>query len=182
MEPLSLYWSLIEKITTQSAVSANGNKHSEFSATFIPGSIHRVTELIQYNHVMHTASSTYIWDNIYTYDREFKVHLSHYPQRSWAAILQQAWSMYLKDKIPQNHNYGQAGHGFKLSPSSTKSSDTCCRFNKGKCTNRVSCKYEHKCDKCGKFGHGAHICRKRLAKLRNKSNGSGPAGVQESSK
>ena len=34
------------------------------------------------------------------YDKEFRVHLSHFPQRSWAIILQQAWSMYLNEKLP----------------------------------------------------------------------------------
>ena len=56
---------------------------------------HRATELIQYNHIIHTASLTYIWENVYLYDKEFHMHLSNYPHHSWAVILQQAWAMYL---------------------------------------------------------------------------------------
>ena len=55
----------------------------------------RASELIQYNHIIYTASCTFVWENVYTYDKEFRMHLSNYPQRSWAIILQQAWSMYL---------------------------------------------------------------------------------------
>ena len=59
----------------------------------------RATELIQYNHVIFTASSSYQWQNVYLYDREFRTHLSYYPERNWGIILQQAWSMHLKDRI-----------------------------------------------------------------------------------
>ena len=55
-------------------------------------------ELIQYNHVIHTAALTYSWDNVCRYDRQFRVHMSNHPTRSWSIILQQAWSMTLKDK------------------------------------------------------------------------------------
>ena len=50
----------------------------------------RSTELIQYNHVIFSASLTYTWDNVYTYDCEFRMHLGSFPERSWAIILQQA--------------------------------------------------------------------------------------------
>lgn len=58
----------------------------------------RSTELIQYSHVIHTAAAGYVWDNVYAYDRDFRLHLAENPTRSWAIILQQAWSMRLKDK------------------------------------------------------------------------------------
>ena len=47
----------------------------------------RSTELIQYNHIIHTAALTYIWDNVYTYDKEFRLHLSRHPERCWGIIL-----------------------------------------------------------------------------------------------
>ena len=63
-------------------------------------------ELIQYNHIIHTASQTFAWDNVYRYDREFRIHMTcHHLHRSWGVILQQAWAMFLKDKIIQTpHN------------------------------------------------------------------------------
>ena len=59
----------------------------------------RANQLIQYNHLIYTASLSFIWENIYRYDKEFRLHMSNYPQRSWSVILQQAWSIYLKDRI-----------------------------------------------------------------------------------
>ena len=48
------------------------------------------TELLQYNHTIHSASSTYVWDNVYAYDKEFCHHIARHPYRSWGVILQQA--------------------------------------------------------------------------------------------
>ena len=117
----------------------------------------KASELIQYSHIIHTATSTYIWDNVYQYDREFRLHMSRHPQRSWAIILQQAWNLRLREKL--SHNTFSAGKNGRA-----KSKEPCKWFNKGLCTNGLSCKYEHHCmvPKCDKFGHGAHICRKRV--------------------
>ena len=48
----------------------------------------RASELIQYNHVIHMASLKYIWDNVYMYNKDFRLHLSKYPNCSWGIILQ----------------------------------------------------------------------------------------------
>ena len=113
---------------------------------------HKATELIQYSHVIHTASLMYISDNVYMYDKEFKMHISHHPQRSWSTILQQAWNLRLREKLRLD-TFSDRGK--------FKSKKICKRFNRGKCHNGVSCKYEHKCLECGKFGHGQHICRNK---------------------
>ena len=34
----------------------------------------KATELLQYNHTIHTASMTYHWDNVYAYNKEFRHH------------------------------------------------------------------------------------------------------------
>ena len=109
------------------------------------------SELIQYNHIIFTEASTYSWDNVYTYDKEFRLHMSRYPNRSWAAILQQAWTIYLKDRL---RNDGHNFHGSGGMPSNKRKKDACKRFNKGLCTAGLSCKYDHQCLGCGKFGHG----------------------------
>ena len=51
---------------------------------------HPASELIQCNHVIHTASLTYTWSNIYAYKINFRLHMVRHPQRSWSMILQQA--------------------------------------------------------------------------------------------
>ena len=145
---------------------------------------HRSSELIQYNHIIHTISLSYTWDNVYTYDKEFRIHISKNPGRSWAVILQQAWSMRLKDRI-QHHRFEGYGAGSNSGAGShyrsngnntpsgghwggdrTKVNEPCRRFNRGKCNFGPGCKYEHRCLNCGKFGHGLHNCRR----LNNKGN------------
>ena len=49
------------------------------------------TELLQYNHTIHSASSAYIWENVYAYNKELRHHIARHPQRSWAIILQQPY-------------------------------------------------------------------------------------------
>ena len=61
----------------------------------------KASELIQYNHIIYTAALSFVWENVYSY-KEFHYHISKFPQRSWAIILQQAWSMRLKDKLKED--------------------------------------------------------------------------------
>ena len=127
-----------------------------YSNIYLQAHPQKATELLQYNHVIFTASLAYVWDNVYTYDKEFRSHLALYPNRSWSIILQQAWSMCLTDKI------SHFGNG-KFNSSTPKSRKEICKhFNKGLCTAGHACKYDHRCLECGKFRHGMHICRKRL--------------------
>ena len=88
--------------------------------------------------------------------------MSNYPGRNWGVILQQAWSVYLKDRISKG-----ADEPKMTTPGKRK--DICKRFNRGTCTSGFHCQYDHRCLKCGKFGHGAHICRSKKA---NNNHGS----------
>ena len=65
---------------------------------------HKATELLQYNHTIQTASMTYIWENVYSYDKEFRYHISRHPLCSWSVILQQAWTMLIKDRLKPADN------------------------------------------------------------------------------
>ena len=79
-----------------------------FSNIFTQHFPDKAGELIQYNHIIHTASQSFSWENVYRNDLEFRLHISkHHPNRSWSVILQQAWSMFLKDKIttPTHQSY-----------------------------------------------------------------------------
>ena len=118
----------------------------------------RSSELIQYNHVIFTAAMTFTWENVYSYDKEFRMHMSSFPERSWAVILQQAWAMNLKDRVIQHNGNGNRFNG---NNSHRNRKEICKRFNKGLCSMGQSCKYDHRCLECGKFGHGEHICRRK---------------------
>ena len=124
---------------------------------------HRSSQLIQYNHIIYTASLAFHWDNVYLYDKEFRLHMSLYPKRSWAIILQQAWTMRMKDRIIRRDN------GFGRPERKNSKKDICWHYNKGRCTYGNSCKFEHKCNTCNKYGHGEHICR-RASKGDNNNN------------
>ena len=130
-------------------------------------------ELIQYNHVIQTATQTFSWDNVYRYDREFRIHMSkHHLTRSWAIILQQAWSMFLKDKVGQGGTPDGKANGFFTGGAQSNGvrKKLCFNFNSGHCEYRQRCKFEHHCSFCHKFGHGSWNCR-RARKKRNNNGG-----------
>ena len=124
----------------------------------------RAVELIQYSHVIHTAAKSYIWDNVYSYDRRFRLHMANHPSRSWAIILQQAWSIELcvKQAIKSPVNLPDS------KPGSAKGK-VCYKYNRGKCSYGFNCRFEHKCGVCGKTGHGSHNCR-RLSQYDSQRN------------
>ena len=134
-----------------------------YSNIYTKANPQRSPELIEYNHVIHTISLTYIWDNVYLYDKDFQIHLSHNPQRSWSIILQQAWSLRLKDCI--HSGQVSSSHGMAHSPQDGKAKihEPCKRYNWAKCTFGATCRYEHRCSYCLKFGHALINCRKMLA-------------------
>ena len=51
--------------------------------------------------------------------------------------------------------------------------DFCRRFNRGRCTFGKTCRYEHRCTYCFKFGHGFHNCRKAAADRKEKEAAAG---------
>ena len=150
--------------------------------------------MIQYNHIIYSASATFLWDNVYAYNHDFRMHLSEHPDRNWGIILQQAWTMRMVERINSDHvTTGKFSPGTTLSgsggPSSNPGKKLCYKYNRGKCTYGFNCKFEHKCGICAKYGHGAHICRKGLGKEgkdesyqrqdNKKSNGDFPRGKKQ---
>ena len=105
----------------------------------------KATELLQYNHTIHTASMAYIWENVYNYDKEFCHHISRHPTRTWSVILQQAWTMILKDRVRGDNtffykgSFGGGGNG----KTNKKDREPCRCFNKGRYMYRLSCHYDH---------------------------------------
>ena len=130
----------------------------------------RASELIQYNHIIHSISLSYTWENVYLYDKDFRVHMGQHPNRSWGVILQMSWSFRLQDKIRRNDstfsptsyagNNSYSRNGKPSKGSNFDKVEPCRRYNRGKCTYGTSCKYEHKCLLCFKFGHPLTRCRR----------------------
>ena len=93
------FWSPVAEPVTINGFSKWEQAFRVFLNIYTKAHPHRSTELIQYNHVIHSISLSYIWENVYNYDKEFRIHISHHPERSWSVILQQAWSMRLKRSL-----------------------------------------------------------------------------------
>ena len=127
-----------------------------YSTIYTEANPGRAKELIQYNHIIFLASGIYAWENVYAYDRDFRLHISEYPDRSWGIILQQAWTLRMVDRLSQR-SFQKTNSASNNNPKNKK---ICFKYNAGRCTYGFSCKFEHKCGICNKFGHGAHNCRK----------------------
>ena len=128
--------------------------YSEIITTKFP---QKAQELIQYNYVIHMAAQTYVWENVYSYDKDFRIHIGRNPTRTWSVILQQALTMRLKDRIKEFNTSQTRGND----NNSSAKKDYCRRFQRGNCNDGIHCKYDHRCAICNKWGHGAHICRRR---------------------
>ena len=131
----------------------------------------RAWELNEYNHMIHHISQTYVWPDCYRYDVDFRLFMAKHPERSWSIVLQKAWHMQLNEKISRSDHPGRNGfdrggrnqYRGGNSNNSGSSNDHCRRFNRGRCTYGATCRYEHRCSHCNKFGHGIHNCRKYIA-------------------
>ena len=149
-----------------------------FSEIYTKANPDRASELIQYNHIINTVSLQFVWDNVYDYDKDFRLHMHRHPTRNWSVILQQAWTLRLKDRLPQNNqvrNFAGTSGRVKTGP------DICRRFNKGKCTFGNLCKYEHKCQYCYKYGHPITMCRKAAGERGGSSNNNNNSNVSGTS-
>ena len=143
-----------------------------FSTIYTDAYPNRAKQLIQYNHIIYSASLTFVWNNVYAYDIDFRLHMSENPDRNWGIILQQAWTLHMKEKLSSftrlssntnvssggNSNTGNSGNN-NGSMKKVKGKN-CWKYNMGKCTYGFNCKFDHRCGICSKFDHGAHICRK----------------------
>ena len=154
-----------------------------FSNIYAEHHPHKSSELIQYNHIIHSISLTYVWENVYAYDKDFKLHIARHPEHNWAVILQQAWSMRLRDRIvltdgggASSSPYSQSYNKGDSSNNGIKSHDYCKRFNRGKYNLGAGCCYEHRCSYCNKFGHGVFVCRKLIYDREQKSRKGGKDG------
>ena len=171
------FWSPVSESVTINLYSRWEQAFRIYSDIYTRQHPHRSPKLIQYNHVIHSIATTYTWDNVYAYDREFCIHLSKHPERSWAMILQQAWSMKLKDRIYKSDQYAgsssssgvtaktfQNGNNNNHTPNGKggKANKPCQRFNKGFCKFGTGCRFEHRCSYCFKFGHSVLHCRKLI--------------------
>ena len=188
------FWSPVSEVISINGYSKWEQAFCIYSDIYTRQYPDRSSELIQYNHIIHSTSTVYAWDNVYSYDKEFRTHLRKHPERSWVVILQQAWSMYLKDRLLKSDNHGFTGyHNSHHSPKpsgvmsgnfgnvKSKINEPCRCYNKGHCKFGTSCNFEHRCSYCFKFGHYVLICCKLAADRENNQKGKNatPMGARD---
>ena len=157
-----LYWVSMSKRNT--ATISNIARREEafriYSRIYTEGNLTHAIELIQYNHIIHDAALEYPWENVYAYDREYRIHMSKYPSSNWGIILQQAWMLKMKLTASYGVNRLDGSQNSSSGGRLTYQKNICWKFNQGKCNFGMSCKFKHHCGICNKWGHGAHMCRK----------------------
>lgn len=133
----------------------------------------RGPEMLEYKHIIRNASETYIWSNVYDYDKIHRRHMGRNPGRTWAKKHKDVWT----DKVKIYRPAALSGASDVLTPG--KKRKPCRFFNKnGKCMKGANCEFDHKCAFCGLFGHGKYNCRKLAAsKKDNNSNNSSMPSV-----
>ena len=155
----------------------------------------------QYITVINTAASSYMWENVYSYDITFRHLMAFNPHRSWAVTYNQMWNLSMRDPLPRNvtnrygagvTHYSGAGYVHNKNGNNGNSSnnpmqvrrnksDYCWNFNKGvPCKFGAKCKFIERCKYCDSPSHGVHSCFKLQKKeggnassLRNPTQGSG---------
>ena len=141
----------------------------------------RAAEIWQYVHTINTAAGSYTWDNVSQYDVTFRHLMSQYPNRSWAKIYQQMWSLSMRDPIQRNNYQHRNAHGNSFGNNSfsgghgqgssqhkptqntqnkPKKPNYCWTFNKGHCKAGASCNFVDRCSYCDAADHGLNACQK----------------------
>ena len=166
---MSFWVPINDRDSNQNSITSFGKWQQAFrvyTTIYVEGHPHKAKELMQYSHVIYSASLNFVWENVYAYDIDFRLHLSKYPRRNWGIILNQAWTLRMKDRVKTPSQGGAVGSDSSGSTgnSSFHRKKICWKYNSGECTYGFSCKFDHRCGICGKHGHGAHICHKAKPK------------------
>ena len=103
-----------------------------YSKIYVKFNPSRSEELVEYSFIFHSAAGTFSWNNVYTYDKLFRMHITKHPEKNWGIILHQAWSFCLTEKI-QQANGGLWGSSGKNNDNVKKSGKICYKYNRGKC-------------------------------------------------
>ena len=122
----------------------------------------KAIQMIKYQDRIVTAAERYSVDGWYSYDKAFRLKLSHDPSLRWDRLDSDLWSFWCASQArpfcSRCHRYGHmqaacpAGKSaFRPSTANTKTKDgrtICLRFNHSSCPNANKCRYAHVCLKC----------------------------------
>lgn len=121
----------------------------------------RAGELLEYSHVIQTASLTYPWECVYNYDIAIREIMTGSPGRLWGKICQHTWALELGEPTAKTAGAAGVSNTGTVSTNSRGQKKVCWRFNKGRCPFGSNCEFDHRCSVCGGRSHGRHNCFKR---------------------
>lgn len=132
-----------------------------FQAIYIARFPEKSLELLQYAQLIEDYCSTWIWDNVYRYDKRHRRIMERFKNRFWHV----PYDFGKKElKITHTMNSGRQGSNFKPNQNTQSGSAkrvACKNFNHGHCKFGDSCKFDHnRCSNCNKPGHLIGTCRK----------------------
>lgn len=116
----------------------------------------RAIQLVRYRNMIEDMAGTWVWDNVARYDRRHRNMMETFKNRDWCVPYDKA-----KQELKVMHAM-RASKKVGMQTGAKAKKEVCRNFNRGKCDYGRSCKFDHKCSVCGKFGHGASTCRQRL--------------------
>ena len=120
-----------------------------YAAIYSKANPGRAHEIWQYIHVILTAASSYLWENVAEYDFPFRQLMSNYPQCSWAKIYGQMWNLAMRDPLQKVGFRGSKRNNNNSANTASGRDRYCWGFNKGKCKKSAAdCDWEHQCRYC----------------------------------
>ena len=145
-----------------------------FASVFLKAHPQRAQELLKYASLIRTAASKFHGWGWRWYDAQFRMRQQRQPQRSWAAIDGELWTLIVA--TPPAHNFpvqsrpntnsnrnmfrnSSTSRGQGRRPSGGRKESLCFAFNGSGC-DRSTCRFSHKCTKCQALDHGAQFCKR----------------------
>ena len=140
----------------------------------------RSAEIWQYVFTIHTAASSFQWDNVAWYDYTFRQLMAVKPNCSWAKTYTQFWNLAMRNPLNSfqtgggnNNNSFHQNRGGKSKKFGDWRDNCCWVFNRnGRCT-RPNCNFDNRCSYCGVWNHGRNTCHKLSKKSPGKNNHQG---------
>ena len=138
----------------------------------------RANEIWQYVDIINRAAGKYTWENVSSYDYQFRRWMSENPMRNWGKTLTQIWNLELVDHVQKNSSQVNGTFNRNKKGQNVNLDGACWRFNKGKCEFGRQCRFGHWCAFCGGTNHGSYNCRRKNGE-RSSSASSGQTNNQK---
>ena len=78
-----------------------------YAAIYSAAHPNQSVEIWQYVHVINTAASSYVWNNVSSYDYTFRQLMAFNPGMNRAKFYTQGWNLCMQDALPKNQNSGR---------------------------------------------------------------------------